>query len=131
MTRRQMMDPRIRGRNSVFCHLSSVLRLLNHVRQQPKKAGALDCAGKLALLERRYCGDAARHDLATLGDVALQQPHVFVVDLRRIGAGERTCLAPAKEWASCPAAPAAEFAAAVSTFEAHGVNAPSRRYLHR
>src|SRR5215467_15591206 len=75
--------------------------------------------------------DTARHDLAALRNVALQQAHVLVVDLRRIGAGERACLAPAKERAPCPAAPAAEFTAAVSTFEAHGVSAPLFRYLLR
>src|SRR5262249_41091803 len=57
-------------------------------------------------------------------NVALQQAYVLVVDFRRIGAGERACLAPAKERAPCPGA---EFTAAVSTFEAHGVSAPSLR----
>src|SRR2546421_5618421 len=37
-------------------------------------------------------GDPARHDLAALGHVTLQQLDVLVVDFRRIGAGERTGL---------------------------------------
>ena len=69
----------------------------DHVGQQSEKARALDRLRELALLLGGDRGDAARHDLAALGDVALQQPHVLVVDLRRIGAGERTGLAAAEE----------------------------------
>src|SRR5690348_14064758 len=71
--------------------------LLNHVRQQPEEAGALDGLGEFALLLRRHRGDAARHDLAALGHVTLQQLHVLIVDLRRIGARERAGLATAEE----------------------------------
>src|SRR5262249_4401854 len=39
----------------------------------------------------------SRYDLAALGDVTLQQPHILVVDLGGIGAGKRTGLAAAKE----------------------------------
>src|SRR5215831_3606380 len=73
------------------------IRLSDHVRQQPEEPRPLDGAGKLALLLRRDRSDAARHDFAALGDVALQQPHVLVVDFRRIGAGERAGLAAAEE----------------------------------
>src|SRR5687767_14630835 len=69
----------------------------NHVGQQAKKARTLDRLGELALLLGRHRRDAARHDLAALGHVALQELHILVVDLRRVGAGERTGLAPAEE----------------------------------
>src|ERR1700755_2177908 len=71
--------------------------LRDQVRQERQEAGALDRLGELALLLGRDRGDAARHDLAALRDEALQQAHVLVVDLRRIGAGERAGLAAAGE----------------------------------
>src|SRR5882672_3612973 len=76
----------------------SLFALPDHVGQQSEEARTLDGLRQLALLLGGDRGDAARHDLAALGDVALQQPHVLVVDLRRIGAGEWTGLAAAKEW---------------------------------
>src|SRR5665213_120370 len=72
-------------------------RLSNDVRQQTEEARTLDCLRQFALFFGRHRGDAARHDLATFGNVTLQQLHVFVVDLGRVGAGERAGLAPAKE----------------------------------
>src|SRR5580704_600374 len=92
---------------------SSVVRLLNHVGQQSEKPGALDGARKLALLERRHRSDTARHDLAALRDIALQQPHVLVVDLRRVGARKRAGLASAEEGT-------ARSAAGSAFMEAHG-----------
>src|SRR5262245_8090492 len=67
----------------------------DHVRQQAQKAGALDGAREFSLLLGRNRRNTAGHDLAALGNVALQEPHVLVVDLRRIGAGERAGLAAA------------------------------------
>src|SRR5437879_6228906 len=78
--------------SSVLCRL-----LPDHIRQKAEKARPLDGARKLALLLRRDRGDAARHDLAPLGHVTLQQFHVLVVDLRCVGAGKRTRLAAAEE----------------------------------
>ena len=75
-------------------------RLADHVVQQAEEARPLDRARKLTLLLGRDRGDAARHDLAALRDVALQQLHVLVVDLRRVGAGERAGLAAAEEGAA-------------------------------
>src|SRR5262249_46386620 len=69
----------------------------DHVRQEPEEPRPLDGAGKLALLLRRDRSDAARHGLAALGGVTLQQPHVLVFDLRAVGAGERAGLAAAEE----------------------------------
>ena len=48
-------------------------RLADHVGQQAEEARALDRLREFALLLGRHRGDAARHDLAALGDVALQQ----------------------------------------------------------
>src|ERR1700760_4910510 len=72
-------------------------RLFHGIGEQSQEAGALDRLGELALLLRRYRRDAARHDLAALGDEALQQLHILVVDLRRVGAGERARLAAPEE----------------------------------
>src|SRR5579885_993599 len=69
------------------------------VGQQAEEARPLDRLRELALLLGRDCSDAARHDLAALGDEALQQLHVLVVDLRRVGAGEGAGFAAAKEGA--------------------------------
>jgi hypothetical protein len=44
-------------------------------------------------------GDAARDDLASLGDEALEQADVLVIDLRRILAREGAALAAAEKWA--------------------------------
>src|SRR3954447_18758417 len=71
--------------------------LANHVGQQAEETGALDRLGELALLLLADGGDARRHDLAALGDVALQETHILVVDLRRVGAGEGAGLAAAME----------------------------------
>src|SRR5208282_5232420 len=68
-----------------------------HIRQQAEEARTFDRLRQLTLLLGRHRGDAARHDLAALRHVALQQLDVLVVDLRRIGARERTGLAPAEE----------------------------------
>src|SRR5688572_16163270 len=78
-------------------------RSADHVRQKSEEPRALDRLRKLALLLGRHGRDPARHDLAALGDVTLQQLGVLVIDLRRIGAGERTSLAPPEERPSCAA----------------------------
>jgi hypothetical protein len=51
-----------------------------HVRQQSHRASALDRVRQLALVPGAAAGDAARNDLAALGDEAAQTTHVFVVD---------------------------------------------------
>src|SRR6185312_7019763 len=65
----------------------------DYVGQERQEAGALDRLGELALLLGRHRRNAARHDLAALGDEALEQPHVLVVDLGRVRPGERAGLA--------------------------------------
>src|ERR671933_2049781 len=70
------------------------------VGQEGQLAGALDRLRQLPLLLRRDGGNAPRHDLAPLGDEALEQLHVLVVDLRRVGVRERARLAAAEEGAA-------------------------------
>src|SRR5262249_33311000 len=77
------------------------LRLFENVRKKPKEAGPLDSPRQLALLLRRHRCDAARHDLAALRDIAAEQAHVLVIDLRRILTRERAGLATAMERPPC------------------------------
>src|SRR6201995_5963073 len=48
---------------------------LHDIGQERHEAGALDGIGQDALLLVAHRGDAGRHDLAALGDEALQQLH--------------------------------------------------------
>src|ERR1700687_1117887 len=73
----------------------------NHVRQQTEETRALDGAREFALLLGGDRGDAARHDLAALGDVTHQKLGILVVDLRRIRTRERAGLAAAKKRTAC------------------------------
>src|SRR6266481_7237121 len=73
----------------------------NDVRQQAEETCAFDGARELALLLGRDGRDAARHDLAALGDVTHQQLGILVVDLRRIRARERAGLAAAEKRTAC------------------------------
>src|SRR5689334_11344702 len=77
------------------------LVLTNDVGQQAQEPRALDRAGEFTLLLRGHRGDAARHDLAALGDVTHQQLGVLVVDLGSIGARERAALATTEKRAAC------------------------------
>src|SRR5215831_16542547 len=81
-----------------------------HVGQEPEEARALDRLRELTLLLRRDGRDARRHDLAALGDEALQEADVLVVDLRGIRARERAGLAATEE-----RAPRGHAAAAATT----------------
>src|SRR4051795_10289286 len=73
----------------------------DHVRQQAQETRALDGAGEFALLLGGYRGDAARHDLAALGNVAHQQLGILVVDLRRVRTREWAGLAAAEKRTAC------------------------------
>src|ERR1044071_7434604 len=75
--------------------------LANDVGQQAEETRALDGARGLALLLGGHRRDAARHDLAALGDVTHQQLGILVVDLRRVGARERAALATAEKRTAC------------------------------
>ena len=74
------------------------LSLLHGVGKQGEKAGALDGAGQFALLLGRNGGDTAGHDLATLGNVALQKTGVLVVNRGSIVAREGANFATAEKW---------------------------------
>src|ERR1700679_2887762 len=69
----------------------------DQVGQERQEAGTLDRLGEFALLLGRHRGNTARHDLAALGDEALEKAHVLVIGLWRVGAGERAALAAARE----------------------------------
>src|SRR5256885_4372892 len=75
--------------------------LANNVGQEAEETRALDGAGEFALLLGGHRGDAARHDLAALGDVTHQQLGILVVDLRRVRTRERTGLAAAEKRTAC------------------------------
>src|SRR6202048_415766 len=75
--------------------------LADHVGKQHEETRALDGASEFALLLGGDRGDAARHDLAALGDVTHQQLGILVVDLRRIRARERAGLAAAEKRTAC------------------------------
>src|SRR5438105_14015815 len=77
--------------------LAPGIPLLDHVRQEPDEPRPLDRFGELALLLGRDRRDAARYDLAALGDVAAEQAHVLVIDLRCLVAGEGAGFAAAME----------------------------------
>src|SRR5258706_12193022 len=103
-----------------------------HVGQQRHIARALDRLRKQALLARRDGGDAAWHDLAALGDEALQQLHVLVVDLGRIGAREGAGLLATKEGSSLTGLAHAKASSTATTGSAapSGFSArSSRRFL--
>src|SRR6202030_4639642 len=68
----------IRSRRMTSISASSA----DHVGQQAQKTRALDRLSELTLLLCRHRGDAARHDLAALGNETLQEFDVLVIDLR-------------------------------------------------
>src|SRR4029079_710441 len=97
--------PRPSTRSSRMTFMGSLL--LHDVGQERQEAGALDGLGQLTLLLLGHRGDARGDDLAALGNVALQELDVLVVDPRGVGAGERTDLAATVEGAAGAAASAA------------------------
>src|SRR6478609_6518302 len=90
------MNSRVRGANA-----ADQSALANDVGQQAEETRALDGARELTLLLGGDGGDAARHDLAALGDVTHQQLGILVVDLRRIGTRERAGLAATEKRTAC------------------------------
>src|SRR5579872_5872925 len=77
------------------------------VGQQREEARALDRDRELALVERLRASDAARDDLAGLGDIALQGAEILVIDVRDAFRGEAAELLAAREAAATAAAAAA------------------------
>src|SRR5512139_3639982 len=69
------------------------------VRQQCQEARALHGDSELPLVEGLRARDAARHDLARLGDVPLERGEVLVVDVLHAFGGEAAELLAAGETA--------------------------------
>src|SRR5712671_2774226 len=89
------------------------LLVLHHgVGEQRDVAAALDGGGHLALVPRAVPGDAARHDLAPLGDEVLELGRVLVVDLEALVGAVPAHLAPAESPPAAALAPVARAAAA-------------------
>src|SRR5258708_3278262 len=82
-------------------HAADRGNLPNNVRQQTEETRALDGAREFTLLLGGDGGDAARHDLAALGDVTHQKLGILVIDLRRIRTRERAGLAAAEKRTAC------------------------------
>src|SRR5688500_1147849 len=78
--------------------------MLVGVRQQREVTRTLDRRRELALVERFRARDAARNDLARLGDVLLQRSEIFVVDLLDVFGGDTAQPATARERAVATAA---------------------------
>src|SRR5690606_20133951 len=91
------------GREAAFLHVVVV-----GVRDQREEACTLDRERQLALVARLGAGDAARHDLAVLGEVLAQGVEILVVDLLDTLGGVLAGLATADElgqgWAGRAAA---------------------------
>src|SRR5580704_6380387 len=69
--------------------------MLIGVRQQREEARTLDRDRQLALIEGLRARDTARHDLAGLGDIALERRQILVVDrLHAFGGEAAEFLAP-------------------------------------
>src|SRR6186997_193222 len=95
-TRKPYENSLVRGANAADRKV-----LANDVGQQAEETRALDGAGEFTLLLGGDGGDAARHDLAALGNVTHQQLGILVVDLRRIGTRERAGLAATEKRTAC------------------------------
>src|SRR5712664_4109299 len=92
--------------------------LPNDVRQQAEET----CA--LALLLGRDRRDAARHDLAALGDVAHQELGILVVDLRRVRTRERAGLAAAEKRTACTSFSHDSYSSTVASASSRGRRGP-------
>src|SRR5262245_24103819 len=82
------MLPRFATFCSSMTSSAVALPVLIGVRQQRQEARALHGHRELPLIERLRAGDAARNDLARLGDVALQRGQILVVDVLHAFGGE-------------------------------------------
>src|SRR5882757_4655795 len=71
--------------------------LIGRERKHGRDAGALDRVLELALVQRARSGDAARKNLAALGDELLQRLDVFVVDVLELLDAELADALAAKE----------------------------------
>src|SRR5437868_7958229 len=101
-----------------------MLSLSNHIRQQTEETRALDGAREFTLLLGGNRGDAARHDLAALGDITHQQLGILVVDLRRIGTRERAGLAAAEKRTACTSLSHCSYSCSAASTSSRGRRGP-------
>src|SRR5262245_19770946 len=102
----------------------SSTQLANDVGQQAEETRALDGAREFALLLGGNGRDAARHDLAALGDVTHQQFGILVVDLRRVRTRERTGLAAAEKRTACTSFSHCSYSPSVVSASSRGRRGP-------
>src|SRR6185312_2192597 len=96
-------------RLATFCRRMTSIggaSVLVGVRQQGEEACALDRHRELALIERLRARDAARNDLARLGNITLERGEILVIDvLHALGGEAAEFLATGKASATTAAAP--------------------------
>src|SRR5579871_6455119 len=100
------------------------LFLANDVGKQAEETGALDGASELALLLGGHRRDAARHDLAALGDVTHQELGILVVDLRRVRTREGTGLAAAEKRTTCTGFSHGSYSSSTTSASSRGRRGP-------
>src|SRR6202453_538253 len=114
------MSSSIRG----ICAADQRWLLANDVRKQTEETCALDGAREFALLLGGNRGDAARHDLAALGNVTHQQLGILVVDLRRIRTREGAGLAAAEKRTACTSFSHCSYSSSVASTSSRGRRGP-------
>src|SRR5579863_6850146 len=114
------MSSSIRG----ICAADQRWLLANNVRKQTEETCALDGAREFALLLGGNRGDAARHDLAALGNVTHQQLGILVVDLRRIRARERAGLAATEKRTACTSLSHGSYSSSTASTSSRGRRGP-------
>src|SRR5262245_40572418 len=122
---------------SAICNQQSAISIsICHIRNQRDLTGALDRGLQLALMHRAGARDAARQNLAALGDERPDELHVLVVDVVDLVRAELADLAAAEEGPALAlpllarllvAALAAAAAARAPLSECHGLTPPRRR----
>src|SRR5579863_7712917 len=104
-------------------------RLANNVGKQTEETRALDRAREFALLLGGNGGDAARHDLAALGNVTHQQLGILEIDLRRVRTREWAGLAAAEKRTACSSFGHGSYSsstASISSRERRGPRSPRK-----
>src|SRR5580698_2563671 len=96
----------------------------NDVGQQAEETRALDGAREFTLLLGGDGSDAARHDLAALGDITHQQLGILVVDLRRIRARERAGLAATEKRTACTSLSHGSYSSSTASTTSRGRRGP-------
>src|ERR1700716_1537771 len=98
--------------------------LPDDVGQQAEETRALDGAREFALLLGGNRSDAARHNLAALGNVTHQQFGILEVDLRRIRTRERAGLAATEKRTACTSFGHDSYSSPATTSSSRGRRGP-------